>query len=468
MLGIKRGIVRENRAAFLNMPLAVLLLFIVPEVFSATAATNGATTIGATTIDSVRVRESPERTRIVFDLSGPVEHRIFALQNPRRLVVDIKSVEMKASFEGIDLSLTPIKGMRSAPRDDKDIRIVLDLRGQVKPRSFVLKPILQYGDRLVVDLYTSDQQIAPVIQKADLISRRMRDVVIAIDAGHGGDDPGAVGKNKLYEKDVVLSIAKRLAASFNARPGYKAVLIRTGDYYLGHRKRTELARKNQADVFLSIHADAFKISKASGASVYAISQRGATSEAARWLAEKENRADLIGGVGSVSLDDKDDLLAGVLLDLSMTASLAMSLEMGGSVLRAIKPINKLHKKRVEQAAFAVLKSPDIPSLLIETGFISNPAEAKKLSTQKHQKNMANAIFTGISLYMEKNPPDGSYLAWKKQGGERELSTYKIERGDTLSGIASRHRVSTKNIMKVNGLNTEFIRIGQILKIPSVL
>jgi len=459
MLGIKR----ENRAAFLNMPLAVLLLFIVPEVFSATAATNG-----ATTIDSVRVRESPERTRIVFDLSGPVEHRIFALQNPRRLVVDIKSAEMKTSFEGIDLSLTPIKGMRSAPRDDKDIRIVLDLRSQVKPRSFVLKPILQYGDRLVVDLYTSDQQIAPVIQKSDLISRQMRDVIIAIDAGHGGDDPGAVGKNKLYEKDVVLSIAKRLAASFNARPGYKAVLIRTGDYYLAHRKRTELARKSQADVFLSIHADAFKISKASGASVYAISQRGATSEAARWLAEKENRADLIGGVGSVSLDDKDDLLAGVLLDLSMTASLAMSLEMGGSVLRAIKPINKLHKKRVEQAAFAVLKSPDIPSLLIETGFISNPAEAKKLSTQKHQKNMANAIFTGISLYMDKNPPDGSYLAWKKQGGDRKLSTYKIERGDTLSGIASRHRVSTKNIMKVNGLNTEFIRIGQVLKIPSVL
>jgi N-acetylmuramoyl-L-alanine amidase len=420
-----------------------------------------------TTIESVRVRQSPERTRIVFDLSAPVEHRIFSLLNPRRLVVDIKSADIKAQFDNLDLSETPILGMRSAVRENEDIRIVLDLQGQVKPRSFVLKPILQYGDRLVVDLYTSDQQIAPVIKQADLVSRRMRDVIIAIDAGHGGDDPGAVGKNKLYEKDVVLGIAKRLAAYFDAKPGYKAVLIREGDYYIGLRKRTELARKSQADIFLSIHADAFKTSEAKGASVYAISQRGATSETARWLAEKENRADLIGGVGSVSLDDKDDLLAGVLLDLSMTASLAMSLEMGSKVLEAIKPINRLHKKRVEQAAFAVLKSPDIPSLLIETGYISNPAEAKKLGSKSHQRNMAKAIFSGIDRYMEKNPPDGSYLAWKKQGGEKSLATYKIESGDTLSAIASRHKVSTVSIMKINGLNTAKIRIGQILKIPKV-
>jgi len=452
---LARGIKHRSRAAYLSLCTAILLLFIVPEIF-------------ATTIDSVRVRESPERTRIVFDLSGPVEHRIFALQNPRRLVVDIKSAEMKTNFKGIDLSDTPIVGLRSASRDSKDVRIVLDLRDQVKPRSFVLKPILQYGDRLVVDLYTANQQIAPVIQKADLISRRMRDVVIAIDAGHGGDDPGAVSKNNLYEKDVVLSIAKKLAAAFDAQPGYKAILIREGDYYIGLRKRTELARKNQADVFLSIHADAFRTAGARGASVYAVSQRGATSEAARWLAEKENRADLIGGVGSVSLDDKDDLLAGVLLDLSMTASLAMSLDMGLSVLQSIKPINKLHKKKVEQAAFEVLKSPDIPSLLIETGFVSNPAEAKKLNSRKHQGDMANAIFTGISRYMEKNPPDGSYLAWKKQGSDKKRATYRIERGDTLSDIASRHHVSTKSIMKANGLDTEFIRTGQVLKIPSIL
>lgn len=420
-----------------------------------------------TTIESVRVRQSPERTRIVFDLTAPVEHNIFSLLNPRRLVIDIKSAEINAQFTKLDLSATPISGMRSAVRENKGIRIVLDLRDQVKPRSFVLKPILQYGDRLVVDLYTAAQQIPPVVEKADLISRRMRDVIIAIDAGHGGDDPGAVGKNKLYEKDVVLGIAKRLAEYFEAKPGYKAVLIREGDYYIGLRKRTKLARESQADVFLSIHADAFKTPDAKGASVYAISQRGATSETARWLAEKENRADLIGGVGSVSLDDKDDLLAGVLLDLSMTASLAMSLEMGSKVLEAIKPINKLHKENVEQAAFAVLKSPDIPSLLIETGYISNPAEAKKLGSKSHQKKVAKAIFTGINGYMQSNPPDGSYLAWKKQGGENSLVTYRIERGDTLSGIALRHRVSTKSIMSVNGLNDEKIRIGQMLKIPKI-
>ncbi|MFT6754508.1 MAG: N-acetylmuramoyl-L-alanine amidase [Candidatus Azotimanducaceae bacterium] len=420
-----------------------------------------------TTIESVRVRQSPERTRIVFDLTAPVEHRVFSLLNPRRLVVDIKSAEINTQFNKLDLSATPILGMRSAVRENKDIRIVLDLRDQVKPRSFVLKPILQYGDRLVVDLYTADQQISPVVEKADLISRRMRDVIIAIDAGHGGDDPGAVGRNKLYEKDVVLGIAKRLAEYFDAKPGYKSVLIREGDYYIGLRKRTKLARNSQADVFLSIHADAFKTPDARGASVYAISQRGATSETARWLAEKENRADLIGGVGSVSLDDKDDLLAGVLLDLSMTASLAMSLEMGSKVLEAIKPINKLHKKNVEQAAFAVLKSPDIPSLLIETGYISNPAEAKKLGSKVHQKKVAKAIFTGINRYMENNPPDGSYLAWRKQDGKKSLEIYRIERGDTLSGIASRHRVSAKSIMTVNGLNNEKIRIGQVLKIPKV-
>ena len=417
-------------------------------------------------INSVRVRQSPERTRIVFDLSMPVEHRVFALANPRRLVIDIEATELKTGFEGVDLDNTPIIKMRHASRNGSDIRIVLDLSDQVKPRSFVLKPILQYGDRLVVDLYTVDQQIAPVVQKAERISRQMRDVVVAIDAGHGGDDPGAIGLGNVYEKDIVLAIARKLADYFRREPGYRALLIREGDYYIGLRKRTEIARQHEADVFLSIHADAFKTTKAKGASVYAISHKGATSETARWLAEKENRADLIGGVGGVSLDDKDDLLAGVLLDLSMTASLAASLDMGEVVLRAIKPVNRLHKKKVEQAAFQVLKSPDIPSLLIETGYISNPAEAKRLKSSAHQKKMAKAIFEGINQYLVNNPPPGSYLAWKKRGGRDKLVNYKIERGDTLSGIAVKHRVSAMNLMKVNGLNSEAIRTGQVIKIPT--
>ena len=416
-------------------------------------------------IDDVRVRPSPERTRIVFDLSAQVEHNLFSLSDPQRLVIDIRGAALKKDLDKINLEGTPIKRMRSAPRDG-ELRVVLDLEGSVKPRSFALKPIMQYGDRLVVDLYTKDQELAPVIQKADRIARQMRDVVVAIDAGHGGDDPGAVGPGGLYEKHVVLSISKRLHKLFSEQPGYRSVLVRTGDYYLAHRKRTEIARKNQADVFLSIHADAFKIASAHGASVYAISQRGATSEAARWLAEKENRADLIGGVGSVSLDDKDDLLAGVLLDLTMTHSLSASLEMGEHVLGRMGRVNRLHKRQVEQAAFLVLKSPDVPSLLIETGFISNPAEAKRLASSSHQQKMAEAIFQGVVDYMEIHPPAGSFIAWKNQGGPKALPVHVIERGDTLSEIASRYKVSFDDLKRVNGLRGDTIRIGQKLKIPN--
>lgn len=441
----------------------VLLVTVMLSLLSAPLLANIAT------VDSVRVRQSPERTRIVFDVSQPIEHKVFALQNPRRLVIDVQDATLETSFERLDFSTTPILQMRSAVRDGDNLRVVLDLKDKVKPRSFVLKPILQYGDRLVVDLYTAEQQVAPVVQKADLISKQMRDVIIAIDAGHGGEDPGAIGKVRgkdLYEKDVVLSIAKRVMKMFEAEPGFKPVLIRTGDYYIGKRKRTLMARDNLADVFVSIHADAFMNPQAHGASVYAISQRGATSETARWLAEKENRADLIGGVGGVSLDDKDDLLAGVLLDLSMTASLSSSLEMGREVLKNIKPVNRLHKKNVEQAAFAVLKSPDIPSLLIETGFISNPKEASKLATSNHQHKMATAIFRGVRDYLANSPPAGSYLAWKKGGGEAEVATYKIVRGDTLSTIAMKHRVSAKALKDFNGLKGDVIRTGQVLRIPA--
>lgn len=420
-----------------------------------------------TTVDGLRVRQSPERTRIVFDLGSPVEHKVFSLTDPHRLVIDISNAKLKADVDKLVLERTPIRSIRSSDRNEgKDLRVVLDLEEEVKPRSFVLKPIMQYGDRLVIDLYgEAEQTREPVAQKSERTLTQMRDVVIAIDAGHGGDDPGAIGPGNLYEKNVVLSIATTLRDLFEREPGFRGTLVRTGDYYIALRKRTEIARQRQADVFLSIHADAFKTPKVSGASVYAISQKGATSETARWLAEKENRADLIGGVGSVSLDDKDDLLAGVLLDLSMTASLSASLDMGNLVLRELGQINKLHKKRVEQAAFAVLKSPDIPSLLIETGYISNPGEAKKLATRSHQKKLARAIFKGVRDAMQDNPPAGSYLAWVKQGRQDEAITHVIERGDTLSEIADRYRVSSKKLKDFNGLRSDTIRIGQKLKIP---
>jgi len=292
-----------------------------------------------------------------------------------------------------------------------------------------------------------------------------RDVIIAIDAGHGGDDPGAIGPRKIYEKNVVLQIARKVQKRINAIPGMQGELIRTGDYYLPHRKRTQLAREMRADLFISIHADAFKQASVSGASVYTLSDRGATSETAAWLAERENRADMLGGVGDVSLSDKDPVLAQVLLDLSMDANRSHSIDVGESVLANLDGVTKLHKKRVEQAAFIVLKSPDMPSLLIETGFISNPAEARRLSQADHQNKVARAISQGIEAYMRQNPPPGTRLA-----GELALQgemRYTIVRGDTLSGIASRYGVSSRALKAKNGLRNDKIRVGQTLVIPGV-
>lgn len=416
-------------------------------------------------VEGVRVRPSPERTRIVFDVSQPIEHRIFSLKNPARLVIDISNVEMHADLESVSLKKTPIANLRYARRGNKDLRFVLDLNSAVKPRSFALKPILQYGDRLVVDLYTQEQQYTPIVQQTDILSRQMRDMIIAIDAGHGGDDPGAVGFGKLYEKNVVLAIARKIDQQLNNETGMRGFLVRSGDYYIEHRKRTRLARKNKADIFVSIHADAWSTAQPSGASVYAVSEKGATSETARWLAESENRADLIGGAGTVSLDDKDDLLAGVLLDLSMTHSLSSSLDIGASVIRSMKQATKMHTTRVEQADFAVLKSPDMPSILIETGFISNPKDASALKSSRHQNKLAKAIVQGLKNHLVINPPDGTYLAWKKRDNQGRGLTYVIERGDTLTAIASRYSVSAEQIKRVNGLRNDRIRIGQVLKIP---
>ena len=288
-----------------------------------------------------------------------------------------------------------------------------------------------------------------------------RDVVIAIDAGHGGEDPGAIGPRKIKEKNVVLQISRRVKKILDGTKGIKAVLIRDGDYYLAHRKRTDLARQARADLFVSIHADAFKQANVHGASVYTLSDRGATSETAAWLAQRENRSDLLGGVGDVSLTDKDPILAHVLLDLSMDANRSQSIDAGKSVLANLGKVTKLHKQRVEQAAFVVLKSPDMPSILVETGFISNPKEARRLSQAEHQSKVARAIARGITQFMSENPPPNSLLA-NIQG---ELK-YTIVRGDTLSAIALRYGVSSKLLRSRNKLSGDKIRVGQTIVIPT--
>jgi N-acetylmuramoyl-L-alanine amidase len=318
----------------------------------------------------------------------------------------------------------------------------------------------------VIDLY--DINAAAVVKKiVEKPKSQNRNIVIAIDAGHGGEDPGASGPRRLREKNVVLAISKELAAQINRTPGFKAVLVRTGDYYIPHKKRRDIAREKRADLFISIHADAFKSPKPFGASVFALSRRGATSETARYLAKRENESDLIGGYGSVSLDDKDKVLAGVLVDLSMTATLNSSLDVGRVVLGKLGRVAPLHKKRVEQAAFAVLKSPDVPSILVETGFISNPSEAKKLATKKYRKKLAQAVFSGVKEYFGKNPPADSYLA-SKQGSpaQSKPKEYVIARGDTLSKVARQFNSSVTELRTLNKLPTTVVKIGQRIKVPA--
>lgn len=423
-----------------------------------------------TEVEGVRIWPAPDHTRLVLDTQGQVSHNMFALSNPSRLVIDLKNTRLKTGFGKVDLSGSPIRRIRSAPRNGSDLRVVLDLASDIKPRSFQLEPNQQYGHRLVVDLIDESGSRLEKASKPTVThdSAGKRDVIVVVDAGHGGEDPGAIGPRGTREKDVVLKMAHILADMINQKPGYTAKLTRTGDYYIGLRNRTILARKYSADLFVSVHADAFRTPQPKGASVFALSQRGATSETARWLAKTENRSDLIGGTGGVSLDGRDDMLAGVLLDLSMTASINASLGVGSSVLGKLGDVARLHKPGVEQAAFAVLKSPDIPSILVEAGFISNPQEEKNLATDWYRRKLAGAVMNGIDEYFRKTPPPGTLLAWQKQKGQggSRVSRYKVQRGDTLSAVARENQTTVSELMQFNGLRDDRVMVGQTIRIPS--
>ena len=411
------------------------------------------------TIDNVRIWAAPESTRVVFDISGPVKHKLFTLTGPDRTVIDIKNSRIVKINNQPKPQDNYLKGIRSATRNKNDLRIVLDLKKPIKYKIFQLQPNKHYGHRLVIDLFDTEirqvKKEAPrkEIKKDTQRPTKLRDVIIAIDAGHGGDDPGAIGPSGTYEKDVVLKLAKNLAKDINKERGMRAVLIRKGDYYIKLRNRIVKAREHRADLFISIHADAFRDPKVRGSSVYVLSKKGASSEAAKWLAEKENSSDLVGGV---SLDDKDDLVASVLLDLSQTASLEASIDVSTHIIKGLRKVGKVHKRSVQSAPFAVLKSPDIPSILIETGFISNPTEEKKLANSKYRKKMSNAIFHGIKGYFRDFAPEGTLISLRK---------HIIERGETLSTIAQQYRVSPNMLKKYNSLKGDFVRAGQTIIIP---
>ncbi|MFA5529945.1 MAG: N-acetylmuramoyl-L-alanine amidase [Thiohalomonadaceae bacterium] len=437
----------SQRRAALGTLAGLLLLPVVPRVLAA----------GGVQVNGVRMWPSPESTRLVFDLSAPVEHTLFTLANPERVVIDITAATLSRSLAGLDYSQGLLKGIRTARQENDVLRVVLDLKQKVRPKSFVLRPNAEYGDRLVIDLEDPTAKTAPAhhVDKGD--ARALRDIVIALDPGHGGEDPGALGPTGTREKDVVLAVARRLKALIEQEPGMRCYMTRDGDYYVSLKQRIRKARSQRADLFISIHADAFRDRRARGASVYTLSQRGASSEYAAILADKENASDVIGGV---SLDDKDDLLASVLLDLSQTATLDASSDAAARVLGSLRKVGSVHKPRVEQAGFQVLKAPDMPSVLVETAFISNPQEERQLRSSSHQYAIAKALMEGIRAYFHNNPPPGTRLA---RARARE---HVIARGDTLSGIARSYDVSLENLRRVNQLPTDDLRVGMVLRIPS--
>ena len=418
-----------------------------------------------TTIDSVRLHRAPDHTRIVFDLPAPVDHKLDKLANPDRIVLDLQDAALDFDVKTLDYDSSPIANIRVGKHTDKT-RVVLDMKESVRTRTNLLKPIDPHGWRLVVDLFDKELQTAkadkPKPQKPAK-PKAQRLMIVAIDAGHGGEDPGARGPSGTYEKTIVLQIAKKLEALVNGKAGMRAVMVRDGDYYVPLVERRKIAReKHEADVFVSIHADAFTDARAHGASVFALSNRGATSARARYLAKIANESDRVAGVYEEEKDDSS--LYSVLADLQMNGSMAGSLYLGRQVLMEMGKVTKLHggRDKVEQAGFAVLKEPEMVSILVETGFISNPTEERNLRSSAHQTKLARSVLNGIDAYFRSHPaPNSWYAAQRREQGDE----YRIQPGDTLSEIARQYSVSEQSIRSANDMDGDRIMVGQVLKIP---
>ena len=372
-------------------------------------------------LSATRLWPSPDYTRITLEAAQPVAHKYFTLSNPERLVIDLEGVETGAALDALAAQLSAddpyIGAIRVGINRPGVMRVVLDLKTVVKPSVFQLQPLGEYGHRLVVDLYpvqATDTALSPAAPAQPAMAELQRParpatpqyarlITVAIDAGHGGEDPGAIGANGSHEKNITLALAKKLKQKIDAQENMRAVLIREGDYFVPLAQRVTKARSVKADLFLSIHADAFIKPHARGSSVFALSENGATSVAARWLAKKENEADLVGGI---NIDVKDPFLKRTLIDMTQTTTINDSMKLGNAVLKEIGGVNTLHKAQVEQAGFAVLKAPDIPSILIETAFISNPEEERRLNDSAYQDQLVDAIVVGVRNYFDKHPLGG--------------------------------------------------------------
>ena len=420
----------------------------------------GSQTAAGEVIERVRISADDARTRVVLDLSGPADHRLFSLSDPQRIVVDLADTSVRPNLPAL-----PARGLvrriRTGQRPDATSRVVFDVASPVVSQSFMLPPDGTAGYRLVVDLSPQRERRA-AIRAPGADNPRGRDLVIAIDAGHGGKDPGTSGRGGAIEKQVVMQIARRVATEIEAQPGFTPLLIRSNDTFVSLRERTQRARAAAADFFISIHADAFSDSSARGATVYVLSEKGASDEAGRRLAERENEADLIGGV---SLADQESDIAPVILDITQTASLSASIAAAEDIISQIGTVTRLRKREVQQAGFVVLKAPDIPSVLIETAYLSNPREEAALRSSEHQARLARALSAGIVNYFFDNPPPGTYLAMNPTLKPREPMRHAVARGETLSQIAEQYRISLSRLKNSNALRTDRIRIGQVLTIP---
>ena len=408
----------------------------------------------AVEVTGLRVWQAPDRTRLVFELSAPGPYEVFSLSDPARLVLDLPAAQLKMTLPTAGSMGPMLKAVRSGEPAVGVLRLVLDLGAPVAFRVFTVAAVGGHGDRVVVDLYPRDGD--GLDTKAPLTDSD-KDYIVVIDAGHGGEDPGAMGYRGLREKDVVLNIARRLARLIDEEPGMRSILTRTGDYYLRLRRRVDIARRAEASLFVSIHADAFRSRSARGPSVYSLSQSGATSEMAAYLAQRENAADLAGGV---SLSDRDEDLAEVMLDMQLDWKIEESRLLGTQLLSALATLGPLHSRHVEQAGFAVLKAPAIPSVLVEVGYVTHPSDSKRLQHLGHLERLAAALFRGILAYCYKRP--GCPLP------QTMSKIHVVKPGESLSGIAARYGSNVGAIKRRNGLQTDVIQVRQKLFISAAV
>ncbi len=424
---------------------------------------SGSSAAHAAALKDGRVWGSPDSTRVVLDLTAPATYTLFTLGAPERIVIDFESIDADIKALASPAASGVVTSVRFGARGRSGLRVVIDVNEKVEAKDFLTPPNETYGHRLVVDLGHAQPAAAPEPAPVKVANGDgQRDLVIAIDAGHGGEDPGAIGKAGTREKTVALAIAKKLAERINAEPGMRAVMTRTGDYFVKFKDRIGRARTQQADLFVSIHADAFMDRSVRGSSVYVLSTRRASSEAAKTLADRENAADLIGGV---SLQNKSDVLASVLLDLSQNAAISASRDAASRVLAELDTVGQLKKSDVQHASLIVLTSPDVPSMLVETAFISNPDEERKLRDSGHQARLATAIHAGIRRYFYDNPPPGTRVAVLAARERGQALRHVVSPGETLVDVAGRYAVGLDDLRRTNHLETETVASGTILQIP---